>query len=111
MSSASKSELLAEVEGLKAQLVPQLAADRKRVEGEGRPFDAMGWVLGTPDSRKYPAGPAFLVRACARAWGGRRARACACASTTWGVHGLLTPSSAHPPPHSPWATPPPSQTR
>ena len=58
--SANKDELRAELDELKTHLVPQLARDKKRVESEGRPFSALSWVGGEPDTRKYPAGPAFL---------------------------------------------------
>ena len=58
--SSNKDELRAELDELKGHLVPQLARDKKRVESEGRPFSALSWVGGEPDTRKYPAGPAFL---------------------------------------------------
>ena len=57
---SSKDELRAELEELKVLLVPQLERDQKRVESEGRPFSAAEWVSGAPDTRMYPAGPAFL---------------------------------------------------
>ena len=56
-------ELRRDVAELREQLAPQLKADIERVTGEGRPFDPAAWVMGVPDSRKYPAGPAFMVRA------------------------------------------------
>lgn len=61
-------ELRRDVAELREQLAPQLKADIERVTGEGRPFDPAGWVMGVPDSRKYPAGPAFMVRAAAFVW-------------------------------------------
>ena len=62
MAAEDKDTLLAAVTELKQELQPQLTRDRARTEGEGRPFDPLGWVMGRPESRKYPAGPAFLVR-------------------------------------------------
>ena len=61
MSAESPESLRADLEVLRSQLAPVLARDRARVEGEGRPFDALGWVQGRPDSHKFPGGPAFLV--------------------------------------------------
>jgi hypothetical protein len=60
-SSESAESLRADLEILRSQLAPVLARDRSRIEGEGRPFDALGWVQGRPDSHKFPGGPAFLV--------------------------------------------------
>jgi hypothetical protein len=61
MSSDSKESLTSDLLSLQTKLSPVLERDRKRIEGEGRPFDLIGWVMGVPDSHKYPGGPAFLV--------------------------------------------------
>jgi hypothetical protein len=59
---ADKETLKAEIEDLKTTLQPQFERDRARVQAEGRSFDPLRWVLGVPDSHKYPAGPAYIVR-------------------------------------------------
>lgn len=56
----TKDALLADLAELRTHLVPQRARDAKRITDEGRPFDALGWIAGAPDSRRYPAGPAFV---------------------------------------------------
>jgi hypothetical protein len=58
---ATKESLISDLKSLQTKLEPVLARDRQRIEGEGRPFDLLGWVMGAPDSHKYPGGPAFLV--------------------------------------------------
>jgi hypothetical protein len=58
---ASKESLTSDLLSLQTKLSPVLERDRKRIEGEGRPFDLIGWVMGVPDSHIYPGGPAFLV--------------------------------------------------
>jgi hypothetical protein len=60
-TDASKESLITDLKNLQTKLEPVLARDRQRIEGEGRPFDLLGWVMGAPDSHKYPGGPAFLV--------------------------------------------------
>ncbi len=69
---ADKDQLKEELQSLKATLQPQLERDRERINAEGRPFDLLGWASGVPDSHKYPAGPAYLVRRKTRETGDRR---------------------------------------
>ncbi len=59
-SSSDAASLRSDLEELKKQLVPQLARDEKRVKDEGRPFNPLAWIAGEPDTRRYPAGPAFV---------------------------------------------------
>lgn len=59
--ASNKESLISDLKNLQTKLEPVLARDRQRIEGEGRPFDLLGWVMGAPDSHKYPGGPAFLV--------------------------------------------------
>jgi hypothetical protein len=62
MAAPDKETLAADVAALRDQLAPQLAADRAKVEAQGRPFDEQGWLMGVPDTHKYPAGPVYAVR-------------------------------------------------
>ena len=56
-----KDTLVQEMNQLVTELKPVYEREKSRIEGENRPFDIMSWVAGTPDSRKYPAGPAYMV--------------------------------------------------
>jgi hypothetical protein len=54
--------LEAEIRELAGKLKQEYTADEGRSRAAGRPFSGLQWVQGVPDSGKYPAGPAFLVR-------------------------------------------------
>jgi hypothetical protein len=56
-----RAALEAEIRDLAGKLKQEYTADEERSRVAGRPFAGLQWVLGVPDSGKYPAGPAFLV--------------------------------------------------
>ncbi len=71
--SEDKESLVAQVEELRSQLLPQLARDREVAQAEGRRFSTEGWLSGGPTQHKYPSGPGFLPKGTAQevtAWTG-----------------------------------------
>jgi hypothetical protein len=63
---ADKETLIAEVEELRAQLVPQMERDRALALAEGRKFSLGQWLSGAPFQNKYPSGPGFLPKGSAQ---------------------------------------------
>ena len=63
---ADKETLIAEVEELRAQLVPQMERDRALALAEGRKFNLGQWLSGAPFQNKYPSGPGFLPKGSAQ---------------------------------------------
>ena len=55
-----KDALVAQVQELRSQLLPQMERDRALTRAEGRPWSEGQWLSGEPSLHKYPAGPAFL---------------------------------------------------
>lgn len=58
---ATKEELSAQLDELKPALTRTLEAERGKVVAAGKPFDAIGWLIGQPIDQRYPTGPAYQV--------------------------------------------------
>jgi hypothetical protein len=59
-ATEDKDTLVAQVQELRSQLLPQMERDRALTRAEGRPWSDAQWLSGEPSQHKYPAGPAFL---------------------------------------------------
>lgn len=58
---ASREELSAQLDEIKPVLERTLSVERGAVEGAGKPWDMVGWLLGNPIDQRYPTGPAYHV--------------------------------------------------
>ena len=59
-AAEDKEALVAQVQELRSQLLPQMERDRALTRAEGRPWSDAQWLSGEPSQHKYPSGPAFL---------------------------------------------------